>query len=82
MERLRLLYRPGTTKVRKADDKWHFTGIMVQHNSIAISDDANLRVGDIISFSTPYSCLTLDKWPNICIIEDHYHIEQVVSSYF
>ena len=77
-----LFYRPGTAKVQSADSEWQLIDIMDQHAFMSIRDDADLRVGDMISFATSHPCLTLDKWRNICVVDDHHHINQVVSTYF
>lgn len=77
-----LLYRPGTPEVKNADEDWQLTAIMDQHAFMSIPYGADIQVGDLVSFSTSHPCLTMDKWRNICIIDDQYNVRSVVSTYF
>ncbi len=77
-----LFYRPNTPEVKKADQQWKLVDIMDQHAFMSIPADADLQVGDMISFSTSHPCLTLDKWRNISIIDDNFIIHEVISTYF
>lgn len=77
-----LFYRPGHNKPILADKRWKVTGIMDQHLSLETNIDANLKPGDIISFSTSHPCLTMDKWRYIALADDEYCIHKTLATCF
>lgn len=75
--------------------QWHRTGeparpltrcsvrkVMDQHAMLAIPDDLDLRVGDIVSFGASHPCLTFDKWRQVLLVDDNLHVLEAVPTYF
>ncbi|KHT60203.1 amino acid deaminase [Photobacterium gaetbulicola] len=58
------------------------TAIMDQHTFVTVPDGYDLRVGDIIAFSTSHPCLTFDKWKYICIADENYQVSRLVETCF
>jgi D-serine dehydratase len=56
------------------------TDIMDQHTYVSTPEDSNLKVGDIVVFSTSHPCLTFDKWRYVC--DDDYQVTHLVETQF
>jgi D-serine dehydratase len=55
---------------------------MDQHCMMSSPKDADLKPGDLISFSTSHPCLTMDKWRFISLIDDDFIVTKQISTYF
>ncbi|KJY75663.1 amino acid deaminase [Vibrio nigripulchritudo] len=58
------------------------TDIMDQHTYVSTPEDSNLKVGDIVVFSTSHPCLTFDKWRYVCVCDDDYQVTHLVETQF
>ena len=56
--------------------------VMDQHTMLVIPDDADLRVGDIVSFGASHPCLTFDKWRQILRVDDELHVLEAMPTFF
>ncbi|PSW10081.1 amino acid deaminase [Photobacterium rosenbergii] len=58
------------------------TAIMDQHTFVTVPEGHDLRVGDVIAFSTSHPCLTFDKWKYICIADEDFQVSHLVETCF
>ncbi|UTM58340.1 amino acid deaminase [Photobacterium sp. CCB-ST2H9] len=58
------------------------TAIMDQHTFVNVPAGTDLRVGDILVFSTSHPCLTFDKWRYLCITDDTDTVGRFVDTRF
>lgn len=77
-----LHYRPGVDGPVPAPADWDVFHIMDQHAAMRIPANADLKVGDIIAFSTSHPCLTFDKWRQLHLVDDNYNIIDTINTYF
>ncbi|WP_245597638.1 amino acid deaminase [Psychromonas aquimarina] len=77
-----LHYRPGKTAAKPASEDWLVTQIMDQHAFLTFPDDDDIKVGDMIAFSTSHPCLTFDKWKNIAVVDDQYNVTDIFKTCF
>lgn len=56
--------------------------VMDQHTMLAIPDDADLRVGDIVSFGASHPCLTFDKWRQVLRVDDELRVLEAMPTFF
>lgn len=56
--------------------------IMDQHAMVHYEQDVQLKVGDIIIFSTSHPCITFDKWKKIFLIDEQYNVLETFDTYF
>ncbi|MBU3021346.1 amino acid deaminase [Aestuariibacter sp. A3R04] len=77
-----LHFRPGMPAPVKSAAEWKVTKIMDQHCMMSTSAEADLKPGDLLSFSTSHPCLTMDKWRFIGVMDDNYMIRQHITTYF
>lgn len=56
--------------------------VMDQHTMLAIPADADLRVGDIVSFGASHPCLTFDKWRQVLRVDDALRVLEAMPTYF
>jgi len=77
-----LFYRPGQERPSVADKSWIVTDIMDQHAYLSCPVDADIKVGDMLAFSTSHPCLTFDKWKNITVLDDNYQVVDVLETFF
>ncbi len=75
-------YRPGTEKPISLDKAWQVVSIMDQHCMMKIADNALIRPGDIICFSSSHPCLTMDKWRHIGLIDDNFVVNKTIETFF
>ena len=68
--------------ITQAGSDWQVEKIMDQHAMLSFSQNASLKVGDIIAFTTSHPCLTFDKWRYINVIDDNYHVVDIYETYF
>jgi len=58
------------------------TGIMDQHAMLKLAPGADVKVGDILVFSTSHPCLTFDKWKALLLVDDSYNVLEVLETAF
>lgn len=58
------------------------TGIMDQHAMLKLAPDADVKVGDILVFSTSHPCLTFDKWKALLLVDDSYNVLETLETAF
>ncbi|HEX8779371.1 MAG TPA: amino acid deaminase [Rhodanobacter sp.] len=56
--------------------------VMDQHTMLAIPDDADLRIGDIVSFGASHPCLTFDKWRQVLRVDDELRVLEAMPTFF
>ncbi|WP_110654514.1 amino acid deaminase [Salinicola halimionae] len=61
---------------------WRTTNIMDQHVFLAIPENAEIAVGDVIAFGTSHPCLTFDKWRRMLLIDDQLAVQEVLETCF
>lgn len=77
-----LHFRPGNVAPIKASSDWRIINIMDQHCMMEVNADADLKSGDLLSFSTSHPCLTMDKWRTISLIDSNFVVTKQISTYF
>jgi len=79
-----LLFRPNGSekKPKHIDREWKVTAVMDQHAFLKFPQGADIKVGDMIAFSTSHPCLTFDKWRNILMIDQDYKVKEILPTYF
>lgn len=77
-----LHFRPGSAKPTEASASWETLELMDQHAYLKIPASADIKVGDMLSFSTSHPCLTFDKWRYVCVIDDNYRVIKCVETCF
>lgn len=77
-----LCYRPGNRQPKTVEKSWSITDIMDQHAYLSYPSDADIKVGDMIAFSTSHPCLTFDKWQQITVLDDEYQVVDVLETCF
>ncbi|MGL5965927.1 MAG: amino acid deaminase [Kluyvera sp.] len=58
------------------------TGIMDQHAMLKLAPGADVKVGDILVFSTSHPCLTFDKWKALLLVDDSYNVLETLETAF
>ena len=76
------IYRPGNTQPTKVDEQWQVIQIMDQHCMVKVPENASIKAGDLMCFSSSHPCLTLDKWRQVGLIDKNYVIRQTIETYF
>lgn len=56
--------------------------VMDQHAMMMISDDLDLRIGDIVSFGASHPCLTFDKWRQVLLVDDDLQVLETMPTFF
>jgi len=77
-----LHYRPGSAKPIAAPESWRLSKMMDQHAYLEISEQGNIRVGDMIGFDISHPCLTFDKWRYLPVLNSQYQVIDVVETFF
>lgn len=82
-----LHYRPRNNpdvnnRVQAAPNSWRVTAVMDQHAYLSCPADSDIKVGDMIAFSSSHPCLTFDKWKHIAVINDEYDVTHMLNTYF
>ncbi|MBU2884513.1 amino acid deaminase [Gilvimarinus agarilyticus] len=77
-----LHFRPMDDTPKPAPSSWQVVKIMDQHATMTIPSDSNLRVGDMIAFSTSHPCLTFDKWRQLHVIDDQFRVLNTIDTFF
>lgn len=77
-----LHFRPGNESPSQAPKHWQSVKIMDQHLMVKTHEEDDVKVGDIIVFSTSHPCLTMDKWRLINIANDNYMVHKQIETFF
>lgn len=75
-------YRPGKAAPVAADRRFVIEKMMDQHAILKIPPDADLAVGDMLSFAGSHPCLTLDKWRFLAVLDSDYQVRQLYPTFF
>lgn len=79
---------PVPQTVRPVDGApWSAAGMTVsalndQHAFVRFDGDPPLRVGDWMSFGISHPCTAFDKWRMIPVVDDDYHVVEIVQTFF
>ena len=76
------VYRPGEKSPSKVNEPWQVTHIMDQHCMMKINEDSLLKSGDLVIFSSSHPCLTIDKWRQLGVIDEHFVINKTIATFF
>ncbi|MFU0921759.1 amino acid deaminase [Kluyvera sichuanensis] len=74
-------YRAGKT-IEMATNGIETTGIMDQHAMLKLAPGVDVKVGDILVFSTSHPCLTFDKWKALLLVDDEYNVLETLETTF
>jgi D-serine dehydratase len=77
-----LHFRPGDSAPKPVPSHWKLTKMMDQHAYLEIDPQADVRVGDLVSFDISHPCLTFDKWRNLVVVNENYDVVDVLPTYF
>lgn len=81
-------YRPQSRSseayaaVVPAPKDWKIFAMMDQHAFMSIPQDADIKVGDMLSFDISHPCLTFDKWRQLLLINEQFDVTGSVSTWF
>ena len=50
------------------------TALSDQHTFVAIADDSELEVGDLVGLGISHPCTTFDRWPLMMLVDDDYTV--------
>ncbi|MDT7835893.1 alanine racemase [Aquabacterium sp. OR-4] len=81
-------YRPGVhSQAQPAPHGWRLSALNDQHAFLDAAADAGtgpapLAVGDLIGFGVGHPCTTLDKWPLLHRVDDHYRVLGGIRTFF
>ena len=74
-------YRGGKAR-ELAANSIETTGIMDQHAMLKLASEMDVKVGDILVFSTSHPCLTFDKWKALLLVDDSYNVLETLETGF
>ncbi|HVZ83962.1 MAG TPA: amino acid deaminase [Terracidiphilus sp.] len=77
-----LHYRPGDAAPRATPGHWSVTKMMDQHAFLAMHDEDDVHVGDMIGFDIAHPCLTFDKWRVLLVVDEKFDVVDAVQTYF
>ena len=77
-----LQYRPGWESPRQAPDGWKVTKLMDQHGYLYLGGQADVRVGDMVSFEISHPCLTFDRWRFLPMVNAEYEVVDLAETFF
>ena len=49
---------------------------------LKLTPESDVKVGDILVFSTSHPCLTFDKWKALLLIDDSYNVLETLETAF
>jgi D-serine dehydratase len=75
-------FRPGEASPKAAPAHWVLTKMMDQHAYLQMSEQDDLRVGDMIGFDISHPCLTFDKWRSLPVLDAQYQVVDIVQTFF
>lgn len=74
------LHRPG--EPARPLTGCHVRKVMDQHAMMAIPGDADILVGDVVSFGASHPCLTFDKWRQVLRVDADLRVLETMSTFF
>lgn len=77
-----LFYSIDNQAISKVTNSMQVCKIMDQHCMLEFDNSLQLKVGDIVCFSTSHPCLTFDKWREIAVADDNWVVRTTLSTYF
>jgi D-serine dehydratase len=77
-----LHFRPGDAAPRMAPAHWSLTKMMDQHAYLQITEQDDIRVGDMVGFDISHPCLTFDKWRLLPVLNANYQVVDVIQTFF
>jgi D-serine dehydratase len=75
-------FRQGMTAPAAIGAGHGVSGLNDQHCHMNVPADSPLVVGDMVSFGVSHPCLTFDKWPVICLVDDAYTVTSAIRTFF
>jgi D-serine dehydratase len=75
-------YRQGYKSPINCDIQWQVIKVMDQHAFMSVPKDVDIKIGDMVAFSTSHPCLTFDKWRWLCLVDDNYRVVDVMNTQF
>ncbi len=75
-------FRPGMNAPEAVPAGHLVTGFNDQHCHMAVPANSPFRLGDMVSFGVSHPCLTFDKWPVICMVDDDYNVTSAIRTFF
>jgi D-serine dehydratase len=75
-------FRPGGDRPVPAPSSWSLTKMMDQHAYMEISEESDVRVGDMVGLDISHPCLTFDKWRYLSVIDPDYKVIEVAETFF
>ena len=73
-------YRAGESP--GALDGWRVERAMDQHLFVALPNDADVRIGDVVEFGASHPCLTFDKWRRLLLVDVDLKVQASIATYF
>ncbi|WP_240618295.1 amino acid deaminase [Halomonas heilongjiangensis] len=77
-----LVSQPAAATTPVDISAWRTTHIMDQHVFLAIPQDAEIAVGDVIAFGTSHPCLTFDKWRRLLLVDEDLRVKENLATCF
>lgn len=75
-------YRPGQPSPMAVTADWQLTAMMDQHAFMHIPVNADIAVGDMVSFDISHPCLTFDKWRQLLVVDEALNVTDLVQTCF
>lgn len=72
----------GYAAVVPAPEEWKIFAMMDQHAFMSVPVDADIKIGDMLSFDISHPCLTFDKWRQLLLINEQFDVTGAVSTWF
>ena len=77
-----LLVRSADGALRPVGDGWAVVAVNDQHAYLDLSDDADLRVGQLLIFGISHPCTTFDKWRVLPLVDPEYRVIELAHTRF
>jgi len=73
---------PEPRSPKAADPRMQISKMMDQHALLQLPPDADLVVGDMLSFAGSHPCLTLDKWRYLAVLDEDNQVRRWYETFF
>lgn len=75
--------RPGLhASPQPLPEDWRISALHDQHAKLAIPEDAQLAVGDLVGCGISHPCTTFDKWQLLWLVDDAYRVLEGIRTFF
>jgi len=74
--------QPEQRSPKAADPRMQISKMMDQHALLQLPPDADLVVGDMLSFAGSHPCLTLDKWRYLAVLDEDNQVRRWYETFF